>query len=92
MATKKAAFDAKGVKFTKRAVPVSQRSQYRLVAEKLAQEPEGTCVENLPGKGAANSVAMYLREVGCKTRMAEVKGVGWCVWQRGPLTPKAKKK
>jgi len=73
-----------GVKFSNRDIPSYPRqSPYREIAEKLAGMGEGTCAEKLPDQKAAGNVANYLREAGFKTRIGEVDGAGWCVWNRG---------
>ena len=87
MPRKKAAvssFSIDDVKYTTREIPKNPRySPFREIATKLIESGEGACAEKLSDKNAALRVAGYLRDAGCATRMSEVEGAGWCVWNRG---------
>jgi len=80
----KSSFSINNVQYTTRTVPTSVRySPYREIADKLAEKGDNCCAEKLPDKNAALRVISYLRAAGISTRMAEVDGAGWCVWNKG---------
>ena len=77
-------FSLDSVQYTTRAIPSKARfSPYREIADKLLAKGENGCAENLPDKNAALRVVSYMRAAGQATRMSEVDGAGWCVWNRG---------
>lgn len=83
-ATATGSFSVDSVQFTNRAVPTSVRySPYREIANKLMEKGTDCCVEKLPDKNAALRVTGYMRIAGLSTRIAEVEGSGWCVWNKG---------
>jgi len=77
-------FSLDDVQYTTREIPTKARySPYREIANKLIEKGANYCAERLPDKNAALRVISYLRAAGLGTRMEEVDGAGWCVWNKG---------
>jgi hypothetical protein len=77
-------FSIDSVQYTSREVPSKERySPYREIAAKLAEKGVGACAEKLPDQNTASRIAGYLRAADLKTRVSEVEGAGWCVWNKG---------